>query len=291
MPQGTQHQSKKTTKLLNLGDSGSGKTGALHCLVRAGYRLIIADFDNGLDILINLIRDDKTMTKEQRVECLNRIYYETFTDKLKMVGDLVIPVGAPKAWTNAASALSRWKFPISPDTDETYDLGNAGTWGSDTIFVLDSLGLAGQAALRLVRQINQHQMEKFVSVPDYGQAMNRLETMLQLLYAESIECNVIVNTHITYQEDVMTEAMKGLPRALGNKLPPNVGGYFNSVVRTVSVGSGKSMKRIIKTTSERGLELKVPVGPGIIPAELPIETGLLTIFETLQKADWLKEAE
>jgi hypothetical protein len=56
VPQATKHQSHRTTKLLNLGDAGSGKTGALASLAKAGQRLIILDFDNGLDILIGLLK-------------------------------------------------------------------------------------------------------------------------------------------------------------------------------------------------------------------------------------------
>ncbi len=289
MPQGTVHQSKKTTKLLNIGESGAGKTGALKCFLLAGFRLIIADFDNGIDILINLIRDDKDLSPEKKIEVLNNLYYETFTDPLKMQAGKVIPVGTPSAFTNMEEGLGRWRFPIAPGSSEYYDLGNMSTWGPDTIFVLDSLGLSGIAALRFVRQQNMHQMEKFISQPDYGQAMLMVEVLLQLLYASNVKCHVIVNSHITYQEDPMRKILRGLPRALGSKLPPNVGGYFNSIVRTVSEGSGKSIKRIIRTISEVGIELKLPIGPGVLPDELPIEDGLLTIFKKLQEAEWLDD--
>ncbi|KKK98315.1 hypothetical protein LCGC14_2644000, partial [marine sediment metagenome] len=79
MPQGTKHQSHNVTKLLNIGDSGAGKTSALACLADAGYRLIIADFDNGLDILIKII-------KKKNAKALENLYYETFTDEMQMSG-------------------------------------------------------------------------------------------------------------------------------------------------------------------------------------------------------------
>ncbi|KKK64421.1 hypothetical protein LCGC14_2984400, partial [marine sediment metagenome] len=105
MPKGTEHQSKKTTKLLNLGNPGGGKTGALACLAKAGYRLIIVDYDNGLDILINLCKNDK--------KALNNIYFETFTDKMQMVNGMILPVGTPRAFTDSMNALTKWKFPVS----------------------------------------------------------------------------------------------------------------------------------------------------------------------------------
>ena len=284
MPQGTKHQSQKVTKLLNIGDAGSGKTGALACLAEAGYRLIVADFDNGLDILVGIL-------KRKDPKFLENLYYETFTDEMQMAGGFILPKGVPKAFASAMEGFTRWRFPIESGSKETYDLGNIGTWGPDTIVVIDSLGLAGIAALRLIRQINQHQLENFTRLEDFGQAMGLLEGMLQLLYAKNVTCHVVVNSHITYQEDAKKEVTKGFPRALGSKLPPNVGGYFNTMVSTATKGTGQSAKKIIKTVSEAGLELKVPIPPGILPKELPIEDGLLTIFKTLQSEEWVEQPE
>lgn len=292
MPQGTKHQSKRTTKLLNVGVPGSGKTGATACLVKAGYRMIVVDFDNGVDILINLLKDDK--------EALERLYYETFTDSMQLIkgaarGEdakpraMIVTKGSPTAFTDALNALTRWKFPVEEGSTETYDLGNIGDWGPDTIVQIDSLGFAGIAALRFIRQLNMHQFDNFTSQPDYGQAMDMVEGMLQLLYSDAIKCHVIVNSHITFLTDILKGSMIGLPRALGSKLPPKVGGYFNSIVHTTTVGAGKSVKRVIRTTSDGLMELKLPILPGTLPFELPIKDGLLTIFRTLQSADWVED--
>ncbi len=294
MPQGTKHQSKRTTKLLNVGVPGSGKTGATACLVKAGYRLIIVDYDNGVDILINLLKDDKP--------ALDRLYYETFTDPMQLtVGQartkdegtkttsMIVTKGVPTAFTRSLAGLNRWKFPVEEGSSETYDLGNIGDWGPETVLLIDSLGLAGEAALRFIRQLNQHQFDMFTSQPDYGQAMGMLEGMLQLLYSDSVKCHVIINSHITYLEDIMRGALLGFPRALGSKLPPKVGGYFNSIVNTATVGAGKSSKKVIRTTSESSVELKLPIAPNTLPAQLPIKDGLLTIFRTLQSADWVED--
>jgi len=281
MPKGTHHQSLTTTKLLNIGDPGGGKTGALACLAEAGYRLIIVDFDNGLDILIGrngLLRKNK--------KALENIFYETFTDPLQAVADgQMLPVGTPTAFNRAMKGLTRWKF--SDGEDSTYDLGNIGSWGPDTICVIDSFGHGAEAALRFCRQLNAHQLDRFIHQSDYGQAMQMLEGMLQLLYATNIKCHVIVNSHITYMEDASKGTLRGLPRALGRVLPPKVGGYFNTIIRTVTEGSGKSERHIIRTASESNLELKLPVAPGVIPDTLPIKSGLLTIFKTLQGVEGL----
>ena len=51
------HTSVDVTKLLLVGDSGSGKTASLATLANAGYKLRILDFDNGLDILPEFLTD------------------------------------------------------------------------------------------------------------------------------------------------------------------------------------------------------------------------------------------
>ena len=45
------HRASEVTKLLLVGDSGSGKTSSLASLANAGYNLRILDFDDGLAIL------------------------------------------------------------------------------------------------------------------------------------------------------------------------------------------------------------------------------------------------
>lgn len=50
-----EHTSADVTKLLLVGDSGSGKTAALASLANAGKNLRILDYDDGLSILPDLL--------------------------------------------------------------------------------------------------------------------------------------------------------------------------------------------------------------------------------------------
>ena len=58
MPSLTQHQSNDYTKMLIIGDSGTGKTGSLTSLVAAGYKLRILDMDNGLETLKQFVQKE-----------------------------------------------------------------------------------------------------------------------------------------------------------------------------------------------------------------------------------------
>jgi hypothetical protein len=245
--------------MLLLGDSGSGKTGALASLVKAGYKLKIVDFDNGLDILAKML--------EKTPELLSRAEYITCTDKWKSVSGKIMIDGQPKAWAKGMNALDKWE-----------DGTSAKDWERDTVLVLDSLTFAGQAALRNALFLNGRAGQQ-AQIQDWGAAMSAIEDLLALLYSDSIKCNVIVISHITFVErdDGLN---KGYPSALGNKLPPKVGRYFNSILLAKSVGQGTAAKRVIKTSSEGLVELKHPV-PGSLPNELPVETGLATFFEAV----------
>jgi hypothetical protein len=254
-----------------IGDSGAGKTGALAALVNEGYNLRVIDFDNGLDILGNFISP----------KAKGSLIYETLQDKTKLVNGVTIPVGMPKAVTKAMSLLDHWK------TDDE-GLGPVSSWGPKDVIVLDSLTFFGLSSLLYVRAINSRGANS-LQIQDWGRAMEIQEGVLNALASEAISCNVIVTAHITYIEDVVTAGMRGYPAALGSKLPPKVGRYFNSVLSLRVRGTGTNERRILRTTSEGNLELK-NTAPRVIPDEIPLQTdkegyavgGLATFFELVQ---------
>lgn len=279
-------------KMLLIGDSGMGKTGALASLVKEGYRVIVADFDSGLESLFKELEKLPSGSTDN-------FYYETFTDPMVSSGGKILPAGVPVAYSGFVNGLTRWKFGKG---DDAYDLGKITSWGGNTVFVIDSLTHLGRAAMRHVQAING-QLGKHPHPGIYGQAMELIESVLTLLYGSNINCNVIVNSHISFHDD--TEAVienkaalesdsakadfsapirpqKGFPMALGDKLPPKVGSYFNICVRVKTKGIGSSAKRIIRTSTEGVVGLKFPHGATKFPDEVPLSTGLADIFKYLK---------
>lgn len=268
MPNLSQHGSSEYTKLLFIGDSGSGKTGGLASLARAGYELFIYDFDNGLDILANILQHEKNAD-----EVLQRVHYQTFTDEMKTLSDgTTIPKGAPKAFSNALKQLNHWK------TDEE-DFGPPKEFGPDRIVVIDSLSFLSSAAMRLTLS-NQGRAGEWPWQSDWGIAQDYVRGVLEMLYSSSFQTNVIVNAHIQFIEAEGGET-KAYPNTLGRKLPPQVGTYFNTAVGAQTKGSGKNAKHVIRTVSEGLMEFKTS-DPIDVPAELPLESGLADLFEILQ---------
>jgi len=259
MPSLSQHQSASITKLLLMGDSGTAKTGSLVSLVKAGYKLRILDFDNGLDALVHQIR-------AQCPEKLDNVSFITLRDKLKSGPLGTIVDGQPKALKTAMDLLDKWKLP-----DE--DLGIPATWGEDTVVVIDSLTMMSECAFRWATALNPGAKD---NRQIYGAAQSLVEGIIALLTAESFATNVIVIAHTKYLErpDGTT---KGFPTAVGNALSPKIPAYFNSVAWTTT---GPGNRRQIQTTSTALIDLKNPSVS--MPPTMDLNTGLATFFETVR---------
>lgn len=264
MPSLKDHQALHAVKLLNIGDSGAGKTGALAALINAGYRMFILDYDNGLDPLREHVDPKK----------LDNIYFESLQDKLKQSGRSIIPKDQPRAFVTGIGLLDKWV-----DSASGEHMGSVWDWSTDTILVMDSLTHMSLSALRYILAINGRSGTKPWQ-SDWGEAMSLVEETLQLLYCKDIGCHVIVNAHVTYHENVELGITKGLPTALGTKLPPKVPTYFNTMVLTATKGGGSNTKRVIYTRPQGLVTAKCPVVHKV-DRELPIDTGLATIFKTL----------
>lgn len=269
MPTLNNHQSKKSTKMLHIGDSGAGKTGALASLANAGYKLIIADFDNGLDILINLVKP----------EFQKNIHYLIFSDKLKEEKGFAVPDGKPMAFANFLKACNNWE-----------DLGGIETWDDKTVFVIDSLTHLSNAVMRrvLYDRYKESKSPKFYmkttpAMAEWGATQRRIESLLALLYNESIKCNVIVNSHINFVETADGTTI-GYPASAGKALCPKIATYFNTTIYTKITKTKDGTKHFTFTKGVSRIQVKNS-NPENLPKKIPLENSLLTIIKALQSED------
>jgi hypothetical protein len=251
------HTAAKFAKMLFIGDSGSGKSGALVSLVLDGYKLRILDLDNGLDSL-------REWAKKEGAD-LNLVDYETRRDKYKIAAGKVAMDGTPKAFTQSMELLTKWSDGTIP-----------AEWGERTVLVIDSLSALGKAAFEWARH-----MSPGVKDPRqwYGAAQDGIEDVIALITSEAFQANVIVISHIRISE--FGGLNKGYANAIGQALGPILPRYFNTMIQAESQGSGVNVKRQIKTLPTGIIELKTPA-PFKIDAALPLGTGLATIFKALK---------
>jgi len=257
MPSLTQHHATSVIKMLNIGDSGTGKTGALGSLARAGYRLWILDYDNGLDILALTLKDDP--------KALERVTYETLRDHRvfrKGIPTLVSPI---TAYTNAGITLEKWQ-------------AAAGAFGPQDVVVIDTLTTFSKAAMNFALNI-AGRLNSRIQLTDYGDLARGVLAFIDTITSEEAKFNVIVNSHVKYMggdEEAQT-MMKGLPNSEGQQVSKDVSLFFNTIVLSRTQGSGPATKRVISTQPQGVVQVKVSNPPGIKPS-YPIETGLAALF-------------
>jgi hypothetical protein len=248
----------KFQRLLVLGDSGTGKTGALESLVREGYKIRIFDFDMGVAPLAAFV-------EKNCPERLNQVEYQSFRDKLKMTNTGPKVVGGAKAFPNAMAALTTWEDGSTPSE-----------WGPDTIAVIDSGTMLGDAAMNWAKATNP-------SVRDprqwYSEAQRLVFTLMANITSEDFHAHVIVNTHI---EVTTTDdgKVKGHPSFIGKALGPKVPALFNDLVLFEKRGAGTSVKRQIHTTPTALIDVKTHA-PFNVQKSYDIETGMAQLFKDL----------
>jgi len=247
-----------------MGDSKSGKTGALASLVKAGYHLRILDYDNGLDALAQIVKRDSP-------DKIDRVEFRTLRDRLKSTPVGTVVDGTATAFVEGLRMLDHWKY-------ESNDCGIPASWGEDVIVVLDSLTFMSDAAFRFREPLTPRSKEgKYDVRAVYKDTQDAIESVLALLTSESFRTNVIVISHVRYVDNP-DGTKKGYPTAVGSALSPQIPRYFNSVALAQT---GPGGKRQIQTTATAMIDLANPASFKMLPT-LPIETGLATFFETVR---------
>lgn len=261
MPKASEHKSAAITKLLLVGESGSGKTGALASLAAAGYKLRILDFDNGLDFLMREMR-------KRHPDKLDNIEYISLRDKLKKGPAGIMPVGIPRAYSDAIGYLDKWEDGTIPSD-----------WGPEYVLVIDSLTFLASAAFRWKEALNPNAKEPR-SI--FYAAQDAVEDVLAAVTSPEFNANVIVTSHLRWMER-QDGVPKAFPTAIGGALSPKVPSYFNSLVLAETVGAGtNAVRRQIRTAPTIYLDLKNPAGADL-SQPLPIETGLADFFRKVQE--------
>lgn len=268
MPTLSHHQSNEYTKLLIMGDSGSGKTGSMAPLVKAGYLLRILDFDNGLETLKQYILKDCP-------DKLDTVEYVTLRDRRKAEA-MGFNITKAEAFIKGVKLLDRWKY---NDGKAEVDLGSPAEWGPDCVLVIDSLTFMSDAAFDFREPLAPRGNNgKYDVRAVYKDSQDAIANVLAGITSENFRTNVIVISHIRYLERD-DGSRKGYPTAVGAAISPVIPRYFNSVALCQTVAGGR---RTIQTQATAMIDLKNPK-PFAMAKEYPIETGLADFFGVLRE--------
>lgn len=298
MPTLDQHPSFQRVKMALIGDSSSGKTGALASLVndealtelfveRTGeaQELFIIDLDDGLDPLRQYVQP----------EHYERVHFKTIKEPMRITKGGQLRPRDPAIQMRVLEVLDQWK-----DGDENY--GPISDWGPNRILVIDPFTAYGVGILRWVRVLNNRYAVLQREGKDFGPAQELEHEFFDLLFDVRIKCSVVVTSHINYQEaygeapeivvgkgkdgEIVTEKEeRGYMMALGKKNPPIIGRHFNTIVMAKATLTGREVKRVIRTQSTAIVQLKNPFEKEL-PVELPLATGLAEIFKVFLTHGW-----
>ena len=274
MPSIIDHHATSTTKLLNVGASSAGKTGALASLADAGFKLRILDIDNGVDLLQSVYMAPNSPYKRENAR---NIQYETFTDPMKSVNGKLQPAKAT-VWTRVCTFLDDGKIK-DHEGKVVEEWGPLKSWGPEYVLCVDTVSHLWQAAMNFEKALNgrlgqqPHQSDWYACQQDIRQ-------FFEYLHDEDVRCNVVVNCHVKEagEENGPKRLVPDMP---GKALDDKIGSYFNTVIMTKTVGSGTSEKRKIITRSTHLIELKTS-NPFAVKPEYDLERGMAELFADLR---------
>lgn len=294
-------------KILLIGKSGAGKTGSLASLVAAGYNLRIIDTDKGIRPLRSLLTDKRypyasvIAARKIDLEAAVRFVPIDTTMKLRNVthkmpngnstSEMILAPNDAKAWPRVLSLLDHWK-------EDDIDLGPVSSWTTDDVLVIDSFSTLAKCVYYFSQSLNGRLGARDAGYDyqrDVGEAQSQLTRLLELLYASTVACNVIVISHITWVDESQGVASRpkttdgsgaqifsspdGYPSAIGRALSPQMGKYFNDCFVVRANGTGNAVQRHISTVPQDGVIAKNSV---YLEREYPVAHGLATIFAALR---------
>lgn len=272
-------------KILHMAESGGGKTCALKSLLDAGYNVRVADLDNNITGLLNIIGNSPARA---------RLAYVTITEHMRLSQGRIFPAKAVM-WPELMRLLDGWKND-DPMRGDVCDLGPVSKWTEQDVLVIDTLSALGQGALHFGLQMNGALgavRSSNESRRDIGAAQQHLRNFMMYLSDSSLRCHIIVNTHITYvradgsgvlvlgdSENVPT---KGYPSAIGRATSPEIPRYFSTILLSESVGSGAATRRKTYTVTRGNINLKNAAPLNVAP-EYDQTSALADYFKAVLEA-------
>lgn len=273
-----------------------GKTGSLAAIANAGYRVIVAAFDPGHEVLLNVVAPTAQSNliilpfEDRRGGAAQPGQRSTLT---------VGMVGEPTAFPKFVNFLNDGRARVCREQGAgIVELGSSEEWGADTFLVVDNLTSVCKSAfarLLYAQGLNKQTRRR----RDWMLAQDEVDDVLMQLASSFYSYHLIVLAHWDVQgprewedEDKKNPQKteynnelraaekeliptKQVPKSIGRALSRNLSQHF-PVVAWAEVDEFD--RRIFNLKPKAVRDSGVPVPPGRLPDVLPVETGLLDIF-------------
>jgi hypothetical protein len=281
-------QELQPPSILNIGETGGGKTTAIATLLEAGLKVyLIVTEPTGLESLLDAIQKKKLP--------IENLHYHVVTPSRADFGGLLEQ--AKRVSISDFDSLSKQKPSgnrqdsrllevIAACKDFTCDrtgqaFGPITSLSDDAAFGIDSLSGLNLMAMDLTigDKLSAHQGE-------WGVAMNMLQKFL-ITCTSDLKCFFFLTAHMEQEQDELTGARKTMVSTLGRKLAPTIPRYFSEVVASYREGqsfywSTDMMNVVLKRRS-------LPLGSKLEPSYVPIVNAYRERKKSIQLVT--KEAE
>lgn len=229
-------------RLLLMGDSTSGKTGALAQLANAGYRLLLHDFDQNSRVITN------HLTPQHAPIYIQAYGVARLTNNGMLDAGKAVQQAAVKELNRFAAQLKHW----NADGD---DLGSWDTWTPKDIVVIDS---ATFMARLLVLAAAEHPKVNANEKTLYKYAGDFQTKIYADLTSDANKASVIVIAHEMPDGDRDTEGNivsnhKTIPSGVGRAAAKQSSSYFTDIWQIVVGATGK---REIRTSATNKINLR-----------------------------------
>lgn len=249
-------------KVMLLGDSGSGKTTAVKTLVDAGLFPICVFTEPGFDVLGDVPADKLAWR-----------YIPPYTDSMDSLIGMSERIGQmtfeaiTKAYDNTRFNNSPWMQVLRAMQDYTDDrtgrkFGNIATWGTDKVFVIDSL-----SGLTAASRQNVAGNRPALAPPDYGLAQAQLERLINQI-CTAFRCHFVLIAHAERELDPVMGGQKIMASTIGQKLAPNLPRFFSDNILTKRAGT-----KFVWDTADSQAVLKarnIAIGGDLPPSFVPL---------------------
>ena len=217
------------SKILLMGESGTGKTHSIRTLISAGVRPHVLFTEPGMETLYDLPDDawsysymppavegwDHILSMAQKVNVLGFDSLSKFQDPNKK---------KYTAFLDVINQCNNFK------DQHGNSLGDVATWGPDKAFVIDSLSGLSDMVMQLATGGKVTR-----AMQDWMVAQNTLEMFVNQLVS-SLSCWFILIAHTERETDELTGGTSVMVSTLGRKLAPKLPRYFSDVIQSVREG-------------------------------------------------------
>ena len=118
-----------------------------------------------------------------------------------------------------------------PDDRTGKTFGPIDAFGTDKIFVIDSLSELANACMKMVIG-----SKPTAAMPDYGVAQNNLMNFLRLC-TQGLRCTFVLIAHVDRQQDEITGGIKLMTKAIGKAMANDIPQLFSDTIYTIREGT------------------------------------------------------